>query len=152
MMKNRAVVGLCLAMLLVVLAGTPAFAGDDPTDLAGRIAKWEKAFNAGDVEALAAGYTEDASRMPYQAPTISGRAAIVKNITDTQALGLTKVELTVGGTETQGNLSWAHGTYHLMTADGATAQKGKWMNVSKKVKGEWLIAADIWNTDAPDAP
>jgi hypothetical protein len=36
-------------------------------------------------------------------------------------------------------MAWAHGTYHLMTAGGATSQKGK-----------WVIQTDIWNTDAPE--
>ena len=150
-MRNKATVGVCLAMLLVVLAGAPAIAGGDDSNMAERIATWEKAFNAGDAKALAAHYTEDGARLVYQAPAISGRAAIVENIQATYDLGLTKIDLELIGSESQGNLAWAHGTYKLMTADGATAQEGKWMNVSKKVKGTWLTQADIWNTNAPDA-
>jgi ketosteroid isomerase-like protein len=150
-MKNKAMAGVCLAMLLAVLAGAPAIAGGDDSNMAERIVAWEKAFNAGDTKALAAHYTEDGARLVYQAPAISGRAAIMDNTQATIDLGLTKIKLTVAGSESQGNLAWAHGTYKLMTADGATAQEGKWMNVSKKVKGAWLIQADIWNTNAPDA-
>lgn len=47
-------------------------------------------------------------------------------------------------------MTWGHGTYRLMDAEGTTIQSGKWMNVSKKVGGTWLIHADIWNTDAPE--
>ena len=54
------------------------------------------------------------------------------------------------GSDSQGKLAWACGTYVLKTADGETVQEGKWMNVSKKVKGEWLTYSDIWNTNAPD--
>ena len=151
MMKNRAVGVVCAAMLLVALVGSPAFAGSDESNIAERIVTWEKAFNAGDAKALAAHYTEDAARLVYQAPTISGRAAIVENTQATYELGLTKIDLEVLGSESQGNLAWAHGTYKLMTADGAIAQEGKWMNVSKKVKGVWMTQADIWNTNAPDA-
>ena len=46
-------------------------------------------------------------------------------------------------------MGWGYGTYHLMTADGATAQMGKWMNVTKKAGNDWQIQCDIWNTDAP---
>jgi ketosteroid isomerase-like protein len=151
MRKNKTVGIVCAVTLLAALVGAPALAGDD-SNIAERIVTWEKAFNAGDAKALAAHYTEDAARLVYQAPAISGRAAIMENIQATYELGLTKIDLEVLGSESQGNLAWAHGTYKLMTADGAIAQEGKWMNVSKKVKGAWMTQADIWNTNAPDAP
>ncbi len=47
-------------------------------------------------------------------------------------------------------MGWGHGTYVLMDADGSTVEQGKWMNVSKKVGGKWLIHCDIWNTDAAE--
>ena len=137
-------------MLMAALVASAAFAGDDPSNMAGTIVAWEKAFNAGDAKAVAALYAEDGARLPNQAPVISGQAAIAANITETQAQGLSKIELKLVGSEAEGKMGWAHGTYHLMTSDGATAQKGKWMNVSKKVKGKWVIQTDIWNTDAPE--
>jgi len=140
----------CVAMLMAALVASAAFAGDDPSNMAETIVTWEKAFNAGDAKAIAAVYAEDATRMPYQAPAISGQAAIAANISETRDQGIVKIELKLVGSETEGKMGWAHGTYHLMTADGATAQKGKWMNVSKKVKGKWVIQTDIWNTDTPE--
>jgi uncharacterized protein (TIGR02246 family) len=143
--------GLSLTIALaVMLAVSPVLAGDK-SDMAGRAKTWEKAFNAGDTAALAAHYTEDGTRMPYQAPTISGRSAIAEQTQGTFDSGATKIKLAVLGGESQGNLAWGHGTYQLMNAEGATVQQGKWMNVSRKVDGTWLIHADIWNTDeAPE--
>jgi uncharacterized protein (TIGR02246 family) len=111
---------------------------------------WEQAFNSGDAEAVAAMYAEDGTRLPYQAAPLSGREAIITNIEETRAQGIVKVDLELVASESQGSIGWAHGTYVLMTADGAKTQEGKWMNVSKKVGGEWLIQADIWNTNAPE--
>lgn len=150
MNRNWKWIGTFAIVLLAGLAAlTPAIAGESKHNEE-MLKNWQAAMNAGDVEAIAAMYTEDARRMPYQAPAVQGRAAIAKNIQETLDQGITSVELTHGGSETHGNMGWAHGTYKLMTADGTLVQEGKWMNVTKKVGGKWHIAADIWNTDAPE--
>ncbi|NIO13634.1 MAG: DUF4440 domain-containing protein [Xanthomonadales bacterium] len=143
-------VGLLALAAALTLAASPASAGKDASDLAARAAAWQKAFNAGDADAIAALYTEDGMRLPYEAPIVVGRAAVPANIQSTYDVGVTKIELEVLGAESQGNMAWGHGTYHLMDESGATVQKGKWMNVSKKIGGTWLIHCDGWNTDAPN--
>jgi len=150
-MRTRTVPVRSVVFVLVVtmLAVAPSLAGDDKSDLKGRAAAFQEAFNSGDFDAVAALYAENGMRLPYQAPTIEGRAAIASNLQANRDGGITKIELAVLGAETQGNMGWGHGTYRLMDAEGATVQQGKWMNVSKKVDGKWLIDCDIWNTDAP---
>jgi ketosteroid isomerase-like protein len=140
--------GIGLAVVFAVIAVSPALAGD--TDMAGRAQRWETSFNSGDADAIAALYTEDSIRMPYQAPALEGRDAIVENIKETFALGIVAIKLEVHGDEAQGKLAWGYGTYALMDSDGNTVQTGKWMNVSKKVGKTWLIHSDIWNTDEPE--
>jgi ketosteroid isomerase-like protein len=140
----------CVAVLAAGLVVSPALAGNDASNMTERIVQWQNMFNAGDAKGIAAMYAEDGARLPYQAPAVSGRAAIAANIQGTLDQGIVKIELALAGSESQGDLAWAHGTYHLMNAEGATVQKGKWMNVSRKVKGTWLTQADIWNTDAPE--
>lgn len=150
MKKSTRWTGVFVTLLVTVaLALTPAIAGESDHNEE-MLKNWQAAMNAGDAKAIAAMYTEDALRMPYQAPAVQGREAIAKNIQETLDQGITSVELTHGGSETHGKMGWAHGTYKLMTADGALAQEGKWMNVTKKVGGKWYIQADIWNTDAPE--
>jgi uncharacterized protein (TIGR02246 family) len=141
-------IGLLIALLSAV-ALSPALAGDK-SDMAGRAKTWEDAFNSAAAGALAGLYTEDAMRLPYQAPVINGRDAIAENIKSTREQGITSIKLEVLGSESQGNMGWGHGTYVLMDGDGNTIQAGKWMNVSKKIDGKWLIHCDIWNTDAPE--
>ena len=148
--RNSLLVSVVAVAAVLMLATSPASAGDDASDLAARVQSWQAAFNGGDAGAVAALYTEDSMRMPYQAPPLMGRSEIAAYIQANYEAGATKIELTVGGTESQGNMAWGHGTYHLMDDAGGTVQQGKWMNVSKKVGGQWMIHCDIWNTNAPE--
>ena len=142
--------GTFIAVLVVAaLTASPALA-EDKSDLAGRVKVWQEAFNAGNVDAIAAGYTKNAIRLPYQAPAMEGRTAIAANVKQNYDEGITRVELEVLGAEAKGSRGWGHGTYRLMNAEGETVQEGKWMNVSQKVDGTWLIQGDIWNTNAPE--
>jgi ketosteroid isomerase-like protein len=118
--------------------------------LAARAKAWQDAFNAGKADAVAALYTEGAVRLPYQAPSITGRAAIAGNIQENYDNGVTKIDLKVLESAAAGDMAWGHGTYSLMNSEGATVQQGKWMNISEKVGGVWLIHRDIWNTNAPE--
>ncbi len=134
------------AMLLVA---TPTMAGDE-AGMAEMIESWEAAWNAGDIEAIATHYTEDAIRMPYQAETVQGRAAIIELSQAFLDAGVTNIDLEVTSSEASGDMAWTRGTYSLSDADGNHVQDGKWMNVCRMVDGEWKIAADIWNTNQPD--
>lgn len=150
MYRKTVTIVRCVAMLMAALVASAAFAGPDPSKMAETIVKWENAFNAGDAKAVAALYAKDAERLPYQAPIIIGPAAIAANITQTRDQEIVKIDLELDKSEAEGKMGWAHGTYILTNAEGATVQTGKWMNVSKKVEGKWVIQADIWNTDAPE--
>ncbi|MDH3626424.1 MAG: DUF4440 domain-containing protein [Acidobacteriota bacterium] len=145
----KIVKGIMLLVAMTALVTTPVVAGD-ASDNAGRIKVWTKAFNSGDVSAIAAGYTEDAVRMPYQMPAVTGRDAIVENIEAARAAGAASAKITLDEGESSGDHAWGRGRYELMDGDGNVIQTGKWLNVSKKVKGQWLIHRDIWNTDKPE--
>ncbi len=145
------IIALVAVMATSLLAVSSLSAGDDASDMAARAKSWQEAFNAGNPEAIAALYTEDGMRLPYQAPPVKGRTAITASIQAARDAGGSKAEIEVVGTESQGNMAWAHGTYVLKNAEGDMIEEGKWMNVSKKVGGEWLIHCDIWNTNAPEA-
>ena len=149
-MSVRRVLGGGLSFIIgLLLAVTPVVAGDD-SDMAGRLVTWQKAYNSDDLDALQAMYTEDGCRMPPNAETVSGSEAMQEFNKRGKELGWAEVTLGLTSSATSGDWGWATGTYVILGADGSELDHGKWMNVSKKVDGKWLIHADIWNTNAPE--
>jgi uncharacterized protein (TIGR02246 family) len=119
----------------------------------------DRAFAAGDAAALAALVTEDAIWMPPEEPAISGRAAVETRynslfaelrdqFTDV-AHSLEVVEVRVCG-----NWAMARGRYRLELTLPTVPQPivitGKNVHTYlRQPNGSWLIASDIWNSDAP---
>ena len=131
---------ICLAV--------PVMAADQ-SDLAGRAATYEKEFNANNLAGVAALYAKDGCRMPPYQETIHGTDAIVKELQNGKDQGGAKIKVTVTSAETMGDMAYGSGTYEILRADGTQMDKGKWMNVSKKMEGSWKIQCDIWNSSLP---
>lgn len=136
-------------LLVLALAAQQPLAADDDSDLAARAEAWQAAYNAGDMEAVAALYAEDGCRMPPNAETAQGRAAILANLQEGLEMGLAHAEIAVTEAGSSGDWGWGRGTYELTGADGTHLDHGKWMNVSRLSDGEWMIHCDIWNSDMP---
>ena len=141
LLKFLMIAGLVLALAPAVSAGE--------TDLAGRAATWAKSFNSDDLIGIARLYTEDGCRMPPNAEAIKGRPAIADYLKGMKEMGAAKVKISVTVDESSGDMAHGAGTYEILGADGSHIDHGKWMNVSKKVGGKWLIDCDIWNSDMP---
>ena len=137
-----------ITIFLLCIASSFAMAADE-SNYAARAASWEKEYNAGNLDKVAAEYAKEGCRMPPNTQTVTGTAAIQAQLKKGYDMGATKIKITVGMAEASGNLSTASGTYDLMKADGSTMDKGKWMSVSKKVGNVWKIQCDIWNSDMP---
>ena len=137
---------LTIAALILIVA--PALSADE-SDIAGRAAAWQEAYNAGNLEAVAALYTEDSCRMPPNLETVEGQEAIVGNLQAFKDMGGAQVNLAVTEAESVGDMAYGAGTYEITGADGSHVDHGKWLNVSKRVNGEWKIYCDIWNTNMP---
>ena len=105
-----------------------------------------RAFNAGDIAAVAAHYTEDATVLPPGAEMVLGRNAILtfwKSAADQIGdIKLTAVDVKPLGS----NAAREIGTFSLRTK-GAQSQQvtGKYVVVWEKVGGDWKLATDIWN-------
>jgi ketosteroid isomerase-like protein len=116
---------------------------------------WEKAYNGGDVKAVAAQYAEDALLMPPGAPGVHGRAAILefftKDIAGSKAAGVVFVIDPHTDVGVSGNMGWESGTYKV-TVKGAVVETGKFLSVSRKKDGKWHYLRDIWNADVPPSP
>ncbi len=134
--------------VLALLAAAPAIAADD-SNLAGRAASWEKEYNAGNLKAVAALYAADGCRMPPNQKAVNGTDGILGQLTAGKEQGLAKVKIAVTTAETNGDWGYGTGTYEILAADGSHLDHGKWMNVSKKSNGKWIIQCDIFNSDMP---
>ena len=123
----------------------------DPDAIGQRAADWEGAFNAGDVDALAEFYTEDARLMAPNTPTTVGRDAVKAAFSSLIDAGLT-TELQTSQIEIAGGVGHRVGSFSLNDGDNVI-DKGKFIETwVRDADGAWRISADIWNSDMPAMP
>ena len=135
-------------LMLFGMAVSPVLAADE-SNMAGTATTWEKEYNADNLAAVAALYASDGCRMPPNAEAVHGTDGILGQLKFGKEHGIAKVKIAVTMAETSGDWGHATGTYEIMGADGSHVDHGKWMNMSKKVKGAWKIQCDIFNSDMP---
>jgi uncharacterized protein (TIGR02246 family) len=143
-----------LAVALIAVAAFAACAAPPSTDsseLAAITAVWESAYSSGDIDALAALYTEDARLLPPNAKMEQGRDAVRAAFGGMISAGL-KLELENVEVTVHGDLGQKIGRYTLQNPDGSPFDQGKFIDLWKKVDGEWKITSDIWNSDLPATP
>ena len=110
--------------------------------------RWEQALNSGDVEAVAALYSADARLLPPNAELAQGSAAIAAEFSQMIAAGLT-IDLENVDAVVAGDVGYKVGTYTLQAPGGVTVDRGKYIDVWRKVDGQWKITNDIWNSNLP---
>ena len=120
----------------------------DKAFLEAKTAEWANAFNAGDAATLAAMYSEDAVIYPPGMPPVQGRAGVqevFQGYIDTGASG------DLHGQETfiEGDLAYKVGHYSLKNADGSPMDEGSYLEVWRKIDGQWWFVRDMWNSDLP---
>jgi uncharacterized protein (TIGR02246 family) len=112
------------------------------------------AIEARDAERTASFYAEDALLMPIAEPTVAGRAAIQAEWAHVFGIPgfmngarLERVEVS------SGSLAYTRGTYEtaMKAPNGSPViERGKWVTIwRRQADGNWRIAVDIANTDAP---
>jgi len=108
------------------------------------------AFNAGDANAVAAYYADDAVSMGNNEPSSVGKAAIIasvqKGITENTAKNMSSFE--VVDLFTGGDLVVETGKSTVKDSTGAVIKTGKYMSVFKKVDGKYVCIRDISNSDS----
>lgn len=143
---------IAAAGLLALTACQPP-AQDTAADMAALNAvtqAWQSAYAAGNADAIAELYAEDALVAAPDRPAVVGRAAIremvAADIAGAQAAGMTlNISESVGGVS--GDLGWNSGTWTATDASGTVVDSGNYLSVSKKVDGKWLYIRDMWNSD-----
>jgi ketosteroid isomerase-like protein len=136
---------VALAVLGLVAAGARADPVRDAVEAANR--SFVERFLAGDMQGVAALYSEDARVIAPGAAMASGRAAIAAFWAG--ARESTKgVRLETDVVESAGDLAFEDGVVHLVGADGRESSS-RYLVVWKRVGGRWLLHRDTWN-DGPE--
>jgi uncharacterized protein (TIGR02246 family) len=143
----RAFTFATLAAIIAATACAPPAAQQSP-ELAAMTERWEEALNSGKVEAVAALYSDDARLLPPNAELAQGRAAVAAEFAAMVAAGLT-IDLENVDAVVAGDVGYKVGTYTLLAPGGVTVDRGKYIDVWRKVDGEWKITNDIWNSNLP---
>ena len=120
----------------------------DKATLEGKTAQWMEAFNAHDADSLTALYAEDAVVAPPNAPAIFGRDAIRADNRETFDAGEVAVELEDFEIIIQGDLGYKAGRYRMRAGD-TLVDRGKYLEIWRKIDGEWMLHRDIWNSSLP---
>ena len=137
---------------VVALAGTAAVDAQSGTVKAAIDAsnkKFSEALAAGNAAGVAALHTEDAVLMPPNTEAVKGRPAIEKLFMAFVAAGIKGVTLTSQEVEAHGDTATELGAYSIKDATGKEIDRGKYIVLWKRVKGEWKLHRDIWNSNMP---
>lgn len=106
-------------------------------------------IESGNVDSLAALYTEDVVVMPPNQPAVHGRAAVREWQADFPPVS----EFIALNDEIQGvgDLAYVRGRYVLRLAiEGAPVDSGKYLEIRRRqADGSWPIAVDIFNSSLP---
>lgn len=112
-------------------------------------AKFTQAHVMGDSTTIDSMFTPDARSLPPGADAAVGIAAIHALTMNFLQVGITEFrEETV---DFYGTADYVvdEGTYVLTYGTSPATERGKYLNVWKKVNGEWKLKTNIWNLDAP---
>ena|SRR5690349_7814943 len=121
-------------------------ASDVQEDIKSANQQFEKRFANGDATGMASLYTQDALLMPPGAPPQQGQNAIGVFWKMVMEMGIKTARLTTRQIDELGETAIEVGEYELGGQDGQSLDRGKYIVVWKKEKGNWRLDKDIWNT------
>jgi len=117
----------------------------------GDAAGWAEAYDSGDAAAVAAIYSEDGTLLPPNEQTVVGRDAIEKSWAAMIDDGLS-AEVTYAETGSDGDLGYKVGTFAIKDSQGKPLDEGKFVELWKRIDGEWKLHRDIYNSSLPLPP
>lgn len=123
------------------------------TAIAAANAAYDRYFNGHMADSLAGLFADDGVMMAPGAPAVMGRDSIQAVMTRMPGPPGSTLALTTTEVSANGPLALERGTYTFdVPAQGRTPAvrlAGKYLVHWHKTNGQWLIAAQIWNDDAP---
>ncbi len=146
-MVYRAVLVLCAVLALV----SHAVAQSPAPQLLEISKQYQAAVKARDAKRVAALYAEDAVLMPPDTPAIKGRNAIgqdyARNFKESPSSELT---ITPISSEASGDLGYIQGEF--VFKDRSAHMRGKYVEIWKRLNGQWQLLYDIFNSNERPAP
>jgi ketosteroid isomerase-like protein len=125
------------------LSTSAAFA--QPSPLIEIVRQYDAAAKARDAARLSSFYADDAMMLPPGEPIIKGRRAIEAAFAESLAATLESSGTPVAS-EVSGDLGYVMGTWRL-TANDRSIRYGNYLEVWKRINGEWKIILDTWTED-----
>ena len=138
-----------LAVPLLALAAS-AQARDIKAEIDARNTKFAAAFNKGDAAAVAQFYTERATALPPGAPMAKGRAAIQGFWQGAVQAGYKNISLKALQVDQFGEAAREIGQFGLDAPNPekqVTHVESKYVVLWRRVRGDWKLDTDIWNTN-----
>jgi uncharacterized protein (TIGR02246 family) len=156
-LKSAAIVAVSVLALAGCAKSAPPAAdtAEDEAALRTMGVEWFKAYNAGNVDSVAALYADDAVLNNPGAPPARGAAAVrealAKDIAASSGAGISLNPGATADIGVSGDLGWEWNTFTATDKSGATVDAGKYLTVFEKKDGKWRMIRDIWNSDTPPA-
>jgi uncharacterized protein (TIGR02246 family) len=155
LISSLVIMGLTLACKQAPPPSAPDTRAADESAVREADAAWSKAAAAKDVEGYLSFYAEDAVSLPPNAPMLTGKESMRKDLSEAMASPgfalswqASKVEASRGG-----DLAYSMGTYEGTMNDAKgklVTERGKYVTVWKKQSdGTWKVVVDIYNSDLP---
>lgn len=147
---------LALVLATVSACAAPAPAPFDLEAARREIAELNTRFTqahlTGDVARIDSLFTADATSYPPGGAAVTGTQALHDFTVAYIAAGLSAFR--EESTDFYGNAEFVvdAGTYVVTYGPDKVTERGKYLNVWKRVDGAWRIQSNIWNADAPAAP
>ena len=118
-------------------------------------ARWVRWVNQNQPDSLASLYVPNGVVMPPDLPRATGRDSIVARLRPLVipggTLSMTSENVSVNGPIAIASGVWSY-TAPAQGGNPAVNLRGKYMEHWHNVDGQWLMAENIWNTDAPAPP
>jgi uncharacterized protein (TIGR02246 family) len=162
MRMHSLILGLVVTSLFTGCSqqSAPGKASDTSADTAAiraGVDKYLAAWNKGDATPYGAMIADDAILMPPDGPVVSGRDAIVAEITKENDTKTAQQTATVDEVIVTGDHAYARGTWNVTPIAGAGANTqplgGKWSILYRRgADGTWLTSRWMWNQEAVPKP
>jgi uncharacterized protein (TIGR02246 family) len=148
LVRDKAIV---IPVVVVLFFAIPALAGgEDHSAVKASSAKWVAAFNAGDLQSMAALATEDIVLLPEHAQPVRGRDAVVsawRHIVENKL----RLELTTEELAVSGGLAYQMGEFSYLLPQGTVVRTRKFLRIWKRTDGRWRLHRSMHSSNQPIA-